>query len=74
LGSLKSELDDHDVAGHIHLVQLAVHVGERASAVLNRYRKLARTLISSADGLAGKDSVLGEGCYPALDVFVLGDL
>src|ERR1022692_4238549 len=74
VGSLESELDNHDVASDIHLIQLAVHVGKRAGVVLNRYRKLVRAAVGSASGLVGKDSVLGEGCYPALDVFVLGDL
>ena len=72
--SLQSQLDQHDVAADVQVVQLAVHVRERPGVVLDLLGELVGAAPGDADGLVGERAVIGESPDPSLEVFVFGDL
>jgi hypothetical protein len=74
VGSLEGQLDHHDVAADIQLVQLAVHVRERPRVVLHLLGEPVGATEGDTDGLIDKSAVVSESRHPSLEVFILGDL
>src|ERR1700733_1857544 len=72
---LQSQLDDNDVTvstGYVHVVELAVHIGERRPVIFNRLSHLARPAVGHPDRFVDEYPVRVEARDPRRDVLDLG--
>ena len=72
MSPLECQLDDHRVTGHVHVVELAVHVGKRRPVVLNRLGNFVGPAVGHSNRLVDERSVGVEAGDPSRDVLDLG--
>src|SRR3954447_17060172 len=73
VSSVECEFDYHHVTADVHVVQLAMHVGERRPVVLNGLSNFVRPLVSHSYRFVDEHSVRVEAPHPRFDVLHLGN-
>src|SRR5450755_2080221 len=72
VSSLQCQLDDHHVATHVHVVELAMHVGERCPVIFGRLSNFAGPAVRQPNRFVDEHSVQVEAVDPRREVLDLG--